>query len=67
MKCDIEDIRIARLRREHSALDDEIGKLQKRPLVDDVEIKKLKRKKLSLKDVIEGIVPSSRNRSATAS
>ncbi len=44
--------RLAELRQEHQDLDDAIDALAARPLADQLQIVRLKRKKLSLRDQI---------------
>ena len=43
---------LAQLKRHHDALEDEIQQALKHPSTDDLELAKLKRRKLSLKDEI---------------
>ena len=40
------------LRRQHRALDDEIAALSENPLADQLQLKRLKKRKLQLKDEI---------------
>lgn len=51
---DLED-QLADLQREHRDLDEEINRLVSTPPVDLLQIQRLKKKKLSLKDQIEKI------------
>jgi hypothetical protein len=44
--------RLVELRVEHRDLDDVIARLAKDPLVDELELKRLKKRKLMLKDMI---------------
>ncbi len=44
--------RLVELRTEHRDLDDVIARLAKDPLVDELELKRLKKRKLMLKDMI---------------
>jgi hypothetical protein len=44
--------RLVELRVEHRDLDDVIARLAKDPLVDELELKRLKKRKLLLKDMI---------------
>jgi hypothetical protein len=44
--------RLVELRIEHRDLDDVIARLAKDPLVDELELKRLKKRKLLLKDMI---------------
>ncbi|HRY15163.1 MAG: YdcH family protein [Candidatus Competibacteraceae bacterium] len=44
--------RLVELRIEHRDLDDVIARLAKDPLVDELELKRLKKRKLMLKDMI---------------
>lgn len=44
--------RLATLRTEHRALDDWIGALMAAPFVDQLEIRRLKKRKLALRDEI---------------
>jgi len=44
--------RLIELRIEHRDLDDVIARLAKDPLVDELELKRLKKRKLMLKDMI---------------
>lgn len=46
---------LAELRQEHQDLDDAIEALTGRPLVDQLQIARLKRKKLALRDAIQKI------------
>lgn len=46
---------LADLREEHQDLDDAIQALAARPMVDQLQIARLKRKKLALKDAIQKI------------
>ena len=46
---------LAELRQEHQDLDDAIEALAARPLSDQLQIARLKRKKLSLRDAIQKI------------
>lgn len=46
---------LAELRQEHQDLDDAIEALAIRPLVDQLQIARLKRKKLALRDAIQKI------------
>ncbi len=52
--CEIEHYkhRLTELRTEHRDLDDVIARLTKDPLVDELELKRLKKRKLMLKDII---------------
>ncbi len=43
---------LAELRRQHRALDDEIAALSESPLADQLQLKRLKKRKLHLKDEI---------------
>jgi len=47
--------RLVELRVEHRDLDDVIARLAKDPLVDELELKRLKKRKLMLKDEITRI------------
>ena len=47
--------RLTELREEHQDLDDAIGALAARPLPDQLQIARLKRKKLALRDAIQKI------------
>lgn len=47
--------RLRELRQEHQDLDDAIEALAARPLADQLQIARLKRKKLSLRDAIQKI------------
>lgn len=47
--------RLAELREEHQDLDDAIEALAARPLADQLQIARLKRKKLALKDAIQKV------------
>lgn len=44
--------RLVELRVEHRDLDDVIARLVKDPLVDELELKRLKKRKLQIKDMI---------------
>ncbi|HNW78385.1 MAG TPA: YdcH family protein [Candidatus Competibacteraceae bacterium] len=44
--------RLVELRIEHRDLDDVIARLSKDPLIDELELKRLKKRKLMLKDMI---------------
>ena len=44
--------RLVELRIEHRDLDDVIARLSKDPLIDELELKRLKKRKLMLKDLI---------------
>jgi len=46
---------LAELRRQHRALDEEIAELSLSPLGDQVRLKRLKKRKLQLKDAIARI------------
>jgi hypothetical protein len=52
--CEIEYCknRLTELRTEHRDLDDVIARLTKDPLIDELELKRLKKRKLMLKDII---------------
>lgn len=52
---DISDLeeRLAELEREHKDLDDVINRLRETPPVDFLQIKRLQKKKLHLKDIIQ--------------
>jgi hypothetical protein len=54
---DIDDLQdeLAALEREHRVLDDEINRLVSTPPVDLLQIQRLKKKKLGLKDQIQKI------------
>jgi hypothetical protein len=54
---DIDDLQdeLAALEREHRELDDEINRLVSTPPVDLLQIQRLKKKKLALKDQIQKI------------
>ena len=43
---------LEQLRSEHRDLDDVIARLSKDPLIDELELKRLKKRKLMLKDMI---------------
>ena len=47
--------RLVELREDHQDLDDAIEALTSRPLVDQLQIARLKRKKLALRDAIQKI------------
>lgn len=47
--------RLAELREEHQDLDDAIEALAARPMADQLQIARLKRKKLALRDAIQKI------------
>ncbi len=49
---DIRRIRLAELRVEHRDLDDVIARLLEGPYVDQLQVRRLKKRKLLLKDVI---------------
>ena len=44
--------RLVELQTEHRDLDDVIARLAKDPLIDELELKRLKKRKLKLKDMI---------------
>lgn len=44
--------RLAELRMEHRALDEAIGRMQESPYVDQLQLRRLKKRKLQLKDCI---------------
>lgn len=46
---------IQALRRRHQALEDQIAELEKRPSVDALEVGRLKRQKLQLKEELAGL------------
>lgn len=50
--------RLEELRREHRALDEEIAALAETPLADQLALRRLKKRKLSLKDEIARIEDS---------
>ena len=45
-------VKIERLRSEHRALDDELKTISADPLIDDLQLQRLKKRKLFLKDSI---------------
>ncbi len=49
---DLRRIRLAELRVEHRDLDDVIARLTEGPYVDQLQVRRLKKRKLLLKDVI---------------
>ena len=46
------DAKIEKLRSEHRALDDELKTISADPLIDDLQLQRLKKRKLFLKDSI---------------
>lgn len=46
---------LVRLRAEHRHLDDQIGALEQSPLSDQLQISRLKKRKLKLKDQIKAV------------
>ncbi len=48
-------VRLAVLKREHRDLDDAIAALQERPIADQLALRRLKKRKLQLKDQIARI------------
>ena len=52
---DILRTQLERLRQEHRALDERIAELAERPLADQLELRRLKKDKLKLKDEIARI------------
>lgn len=55
--CEIENYekQLVELRIEHRDLDDVVARLIKDPLVDELELKRLKKRKLMLKDMISNL------------
>jgi hypothetical protein len=58
--------RLAELRAEHRALDDAITGLEQNVYVNQLQLRRLKKRKLQLKDRMEDIIRSHRNGSGAA-